>query len=46
MVNQVLVASCMLGVCESLLYAYKAGLDLEKVLQSVGGGASVQAGRC
>jgi 3-hydroxyisobutyrate dehydrogenase len=40
MVNQVLVASCMLGVCESLLYAYKAGLDLEKVLQSVGGGAA------
>jgi 3-hydroxyisobutyrate dehydrogenase len=41
MVNQTLIASCMVGVCEALLYGYKAGLDLEKVLQSVsGGGAS------
>jgi 3-hydroxyisobutyrate dehydrogenase len=40
MVNQILVASGMVGICESLLYAYKAGLDLEKVLQSVGGGAA------
>ena len=32
MVNQTLVASNMVGVCESLLYGYKAGLDLEKVL--------------
>ncbi|MGO9110474.1 MAG: NAD(P)-dependent oxidoreductase [Thermoguttaceae bacterium] len=40
MVNQALIASCMVGVCESLLYGYKAGLDLEKVLQSVGGGGA------
>ena len=40
MVNQALIASCMVGVCESLLYAYKAGLDLEKVLQSVSTGAA------
>ena len=41
MVNQALIASCMVGVCEALLYGYKAGLDLEKVLQSVSsGGAS------
>ncbi len=40
MTNQVLVASGMVGICEALLYAYKAGLDLEKVLQSVGGGAA------
>ena len=40
MVNQALVAAGMVGVCESLLYAYKAGLDLEKVLQSVGSGAA------
>ena len=33
--NQILVAANMIGVCESLLYAYKAGLDLDKVLQSV-----------
>jgi 3-hydroxyisobutyrate dehydrogenase len=39
-VNQALIASCMIGVCESLLYACKAGLDLEKVLQSVSSGAA------
>ncbi len=40
MVNQTLIASGMVGLCEVLLYAYKAGLDLEKVLQSVGGGGA------
>ncbi|MGP0063230.1 MAG: NAD(P)-dependent oxidoreductase [Isosphaeraceae bacterium] len=40
MVNQVLIASNMIGVCEGLLYAYKAGLDLNVVLQSVGSGAA------
>lgn len=40
MVNQVLIAGNMVGVCESLLYAYKAGLNLETVLQSVSGGAA------
>ena len=25
----------MVGVCEALLYAYRAGLDLETVLESV-----------
>jgi 3-hydroxyisobutyrate dehydrogenase len=40
MVNQVLIASGMVGVCEALLYGYKAGLDLKTVLQSVGGGAA------
>jgi 3-hydroxyisobutyrate dehydrogenase len=30
----------MIGVCESLLYAYKAGLNLETVLQSVAPGAA------
>ncbi len=39
-VNQILIATNMIGVCEALLYGYKAGLDLEKVLQSVGGGAA------
>ena len=29
MVNQILIASDMIGVCEALLYGYKAGLDLE-----------------
>jgi 3-hydroxyisobutyrate dehydrogenase len=40
MVNQTLIASGMVGVCEALLYAYKAGLDLTTVLQSVAPGAA------
>jgi 3-hydroxyisobutyrate dehydrogenase len=40
MVNQTLIASGMIGVCEALLYAYKAGLDLETVLVSVAPGAA------
>ncbi len=40
MVNQTLIASNMIGVCEGLLYAYKAGLDLETVMQSVASGAA------
>jgi len=40
MVNQTLVASNMIGVCEALLYAYRAGLDLDAVLESVASGAA------
>lgn len=40
MVNQTLIASNMIGVCEALLYAYKAGLELETVMQSVASGAA------
>src|SRR4029079_19210667 len=40
MVNQTLIATCMIGVCEALLYAYQAGLDLETVLESVAPGAA------
>lgn len=40
MVNQILIATNMIGVTEALLYGYKAGLDLKTVLQSVGGGAA------
>jgi 3-hydroxyisobutyrate dehydrogenase len=40
MVNQILIATNMIGVCEALLYGHKAGLDLEQVLQSVGTGAA------
>jgi 3-hydroxyisobutyrate dehydrogenase len=39
-VNQILIATNMIGVCEALLYGYKAGLDLKTVLQSVGVGAA------
>lgn len=40
MVNQILIAGNMVGLCESLLYGYKAGLDLEIVMPSVSGGAA------
>jgi 3-hydroxyisobutyrate dehydrogenase len=40
MVNQILIATNMIGLCEALLYGYKSGLDLPTVLKSVGGGAA------
>jgi len=40
MVNQTLIATGMIGVCEGLLYGYKAGLDLETVMKSVASGAA------
>jgi 3-hydroxyisobutyrate dehydrogenase len=40
MVNQILIATNMIGVCEALLYGHQAGLDLSTVLQSVGSGAA------
>lgn len=39
-VNQILIAAALGGVCESLLYARRAGLNCQTVLQSVGGGAA------
>jgi 3-hydroxyisobutyrate dehydrogenase len=40
MANQILIATNMVGVCESLLYAHRAGLDLETVMRSVTPGAA------
>ncbi len=40
MVNQILIATGMIGVCEALLYGYKSGLDLTTVLKSVSSGAA------
>ncbi len=40
MVNQVAIASTMIGVCEALLYAYRAGLDLNAVMESIASGAA------
>jgi len=40
MVNQILIGTGMIGVCEALLYADRAGLDLESALASVSGGAA------
>ena len=39
MVNQTLIAAGMISVCEGLLYAWQAGLDLETVMESVASGA-------
>ena len=40
LVNQTLVAGAIVAVCEALVYAHRAGLDLELVLASVSGGAA------
>nr|VFK07025.1 MAG: 3-hydroxyisobutyrate dehydrogenase [Candidatus Kentron sp. LPFa]VFK28235.1 MAG: 3-hydroxyisobutyrate dehydrogenase [Candidatus Kentron sp. LPFa] len=40
MVNQITIAGTMIGVCESMVYGHKAGLDMETVLRSIGGGAA------
>lgn len=40
MVNQILVAGTMVAMAEALLYAYRAGLDVESVLASVTVGAA------
>jgi 3-hydroxyisobutyrate dehydrogenase len=40
MVNQILIATGMIGVCEALLYGYRSGLDLPTVLKSVSSGAA------
>jgi 3-hydroxyisobutyrate dehydrogenase len=40
MVNQILISSTMVAMCEGLLYAFKAGLDVETVLKSVSVGAA------
>jgi 3-hydroxyisobutyrate dehydrogenase len=40
MVNQILISSTMVAMCEGLLYAHKAGLDVETVLKSVSVGAA------
>ncbi|MCG8477632.1 MAG: NAD(P)-dependent oxidoreductase [Spirochaetales bacterium] len=40
MANQILIASTMVGVVESLLYAAKAGLSKEEVIGVIGSGAA------
>jgi len=40
MVNQILIAGIMMGLCEGLAYGRRTGLDLSAVLTSVGGGAA------
>lgn len=40
MVNQILIAAGMVAVCEGIVYARAAGLDPQRVLESVSGGAA------
>lgn len=40
MCNQIAIASNMLGVCEAIVYAEKAGLNPENVLKSISTGAA------
>jgi 3-hydroxyisobutyrate dehydrogenase len=40
MCNQIVIAGTMIGVCESLVYGAKAGLNLETMLSSIKSGAA------
>lgn len=40
MANQITIASSMVGMCEGLLYAHAAGLDLESYLGAIANGAA------
>ncbi len=40
MANQILIASTMMGVCESLMYSEKSGLDPAAVIEVIGSGAA------
>lgn len=40
MSNQIAIASGMMGVCEAVVYAKKAGLDPDRVLSSISAGAA------
>ena len=40
MCNQIVIAGTMIGVCESLLYGHRAGLNLETMLGSIRPGAA------
>ncbi|MCI1210113.1 MAG: NAD(P)-dependent oxidoreductase [Treponema sp.] len=43
MVNQIMIAGALSGVCEGLSYARRAGLDMATVLKSVSTGAAASA---
>jgi 3-hydroxyisobutyrate dehydrogenase len=40
MCNQILICSNMIGMTESLVYARRAGLDVEAVIKAIGAGAA------
>lgn len=40
MCNQITIAGTMIGVCEALLYGYKAGLDMNTLISTISKGAA------
>mmetsp|Transcript_16632 Transcript_16632/g.19938 ORF Transcript_16632/g.19938 Transcript_16632/m.19938 type:complete len:301 (-) Transcript_16632:1909-2811(-) len=38
--NQIMISSTMLGTCEALIYGHKAGLELDKLIELLGGGGA------
>jgi 3-hydroxyisobutyrate dehydrogenase len=40
MVNQIAIAAGMIALCEALLYAHRAGLELEQTIATIQGGAA------
>ncbi len=40
MCNQITIAGTMIGMCEALLYGYKAGLDIQVLIDTISGGAA------
>jgi 3-hydroxyisobutyrate dehydrogenase len=40
MVNQIAIGAGMIALCEALLYAHRAGLDLERTIATIQGGAA------
>jgi len=40
MCNQILIASTMIGVVESLLYGYRAGMGMNEIIDVIGSGAA------
>jgi 3-hydroxyisobutyrate dehydrogenase len=40
MVNQIAIASGMIGMCEALLYAHRAGLDVDRVIGTIQDGTA------
>ena len=40
MANQIMIGSTMVGLCESLIYGHKAGLQLDNLIGLLAGGAA------
>ena len=45
MSNQILIASTMVGIMESMLYAERAGLEVSEVIELIGKRERLVAGR-